>query len=138
MTLATKSVREAMSKRVVTVDLDVTLAEIKSIFDQAHFHHVVVLDAGKLVGVISDRDVLKCLSPFVGTLSERTVDVQTLQRRAHQIMSRKPIFTHPDTSLKQAVDTMLQKQVSCLPVIEKEQLVGIITLRDIVKALAVC
>lgn len=135
MAQPTQMVRDVMTKRVVTVELDVTLAEIKSVFDQSHFHHLVVVNGNKTAGVISDRDVLKSLSPFVGTISERAVDAHTLQRRAHQIMTRKPITTHPDVTLRQAVELMLQKNVSCLPVVENDHLVGIVTLKDIIKAL---
>lgn len=135
MAQPTQSIREIMTKRVVTVTLDDTLSEIKSIFDQARFHHVVVVDEDKPVGVISDRDILRCLSPFVGTHSERLADTHTLQRRAHQIMTRKPVSTHPDITLRQAAELMLLKHVSCLPVIEKDKLVGIVTLKDLIKVL---
>ena len=56
-------VAEIMTTSLVTVSLDDTLEKIKGIFDQIGFHHVLALGGSKLYGVISDRDVLRHLSP---------------------------------------------------------------------------
>ena len=52
-------VAQLMSKNPVCVAPDDTLAQVKQIFDQMKFHHLLVVDHGVLVGVISDRDLLK-------------------------------------------------------------------------------
>ena len=52
------SIRRIMSKSVVTVAMDDPLSRIKETFDRHGFHHLLVVDAGELVGVISDRDLL--------------------------------------------------------------------------------
>lgn len=137
MTKATaqSKIRDIMVTRVATIDIDTSLKEIKEIFEKARFHHLPVLDKGNLVGVISDRDVLRAVSPFLGTLSERTTDAATLNKKAHQIMSRQPITARPDETIKSAAEMMLLKRLSCLPVMEKNKIVGILTLKDIVKAL---
>lgn len=132
---AQSKIRDIMVTRVATIDIDTPLKEIKDIFEKARFHHLPVLDNGNLVGVISDRDVLRAISPFLGTLSERATDAATLNKKAHQIMSRQPITARPDETVKSAADIMLVKRLSCLPVMEKNKLVGILTLKDIVKAL---
>lgn len=132
---AQSKIRDIMVTRVATIDIDTPLKEIKDIFEKARFHHLPVLDNGNLVGVISDRDVLRAISPFLGTLSERATDTATLNKKAHQIMSRQPITARPDETVKSAADIMLVKRLSCLPVMEKNKLVGILTLKDIVKAL---
>ena len=61
-------VEEIMSRRVVTVELDDTLETVKDIFDHVRFHHLLVVEHGKLFGLLSDRDLLKALSPNIGTL----------------------------------------------------------------------
>ena len=75
-----------MTSRVVTVEMDDSLQVIQDIFRQVKYHHLVVVDEGKIVGIISDRDFFKAISPFVGTLSETNRDQATLEKRAHQIM----------------------------------------------------
>ena len=51
------SVRDIMSKTVVTVEMDDMLRTVKEIFDHMKFHHLLVVEAGKLFGVVSDRDL---------------------------------------------------------------------------------
>ena len=58
-----------MTRRVVSVEMDDRLDVVKKIFDTLKFHHLLVVDdRGKLKGVVSDRDLLKALSPYVGRL----------------------------------------------------------------------
>jgi acetoin utilization protein AcuB len=92
------------------------------------------VEGNKLVGVISDRDVLKAVSPFVGTLSEHTHDLVTLNKKAHQIMNHKPITVFKDTSIHAAANIMLDNDISCLPVVSLEDEVeGIVTWKDFLK-----
>jgi acetoin utilization protein AcuB len=88
-------IERIMSKPVVTVTLDTTLRMVKQIFENAKFHHLLVVEKGKLYGVLSDRDLLKSISPFIGTLQETAHDKFTLNKKVHQIMSRKPITLTP-------------------------------------------
>ena len=67
-------IERIMSKPVVTVTLDDTLRVVKQAFENAKFHHLLVVEEGKLYGVISDRDLLKSISPFIGTVQETTHD----------------------------------------------------------------
>jgi len=80
-----------MTNRVATVEMDDSLRIIHGIFCYAKFHHLLVVDNHKLVGVISDRDLLKANSPFLGTPAERPQDTARLSRKAHQIMTRDPV-----------------------------------------------
>ena len=84
-------VQEIMTATVVTVEMDDSLKVVKEIFDNVDFHHLLVIDEGALFGVISDRDLLHVLSPKVGTVAETSADAADLNKRAHQIMSRKPV-----------------------------------------------
>ncbi|MGA9026936.1 MAG: CBS domain-containing protein [Steroidobacteraceae bacterium] len=128
--------RNIMTSRVVTVDMDDRLSVVKDIFDAMKFHHLLVVDSdGKLGGVVSDRDLLKALSPFVGTAAETARDVATLNRRVHQIMSRKPITLPPDASIAEAVRLILEHRISCIPVVDAHfRPVGILSWRDILRS----
>src|ERR1700690_964071 len=97
--------RSIMTTRVVTVEADDTLDVVKQIFDAMKFHHLLVVDTGKtLCGVISDRDLLRALSPYVGTASENARDTATLRKRVHQIMSHKPVTLPPEASAGGAIN----------------------------------
>lgn len=124
-----------MTTRVATVEMDDTLRTINAIFCSARFHHLLVVEDDKLVGIISDRDLHKAISPFFDTAAERPQDVARWSRKAHQIMTRELITTSPNTAIKNAVELLLQKNVSCLPVLSSEgQLAGIVTWKDLIRA----
>lgn len=123
-----------MTKHVISVSMDETLRDIRRIFDQYKFHHVVVLDNCQLAGVISDRDLLMNISPFVGKVSERTMDAASLNRHAHQIMSRNVVTAPPETPIADAALMILNNHISCLPIVdENDAVVGIVTWRDLLR-----
>lgn len=128
-------VRQVMTAPVVTVGLDAGVQEVRALFEVHRFHHLLVTDGGRLVGVISDRDLLKNLSPFIHSVMERQEDRNLLKRRVHQIMRRKPIVVSPETDLSAAACLMLGERVSCLPVVEDDgRPIGIVTMRDLLAA----
>lgn len=128
-------VRDLMTRRVVTVGMDDRLAKVRELFAEHGFHHLLVVERQKVVGVISDRDLFKNLSPFIGKpLAERSQDQATLKRRVHQVMTRKLIAVPAGTSAEQAAALMLEHNVSCLPVVSPEHRpLGIVTARDLLR-----
>jgi acetoin utilization protein AcuB len=131
------TIERIMSSRVVSVEMDDKLSVVKEIFDKLRFHHVLVIEGGKLVGVVSDRDLLKALSPRLGTLSESGSDSATLNKRVHQIMSRKPITLRSGASLMDAVQVFTAHRISCIPIVDHDDMpIGILSWRDLLKGLA--
>jgi acetoin utilization protein AcuB len=130
------SLRGIMTVRVVTVEADDSLETIKQIFDSARFRHLLVVDSGKkLIGVISDRDLLRALSPYVGTPSENARDLATLKKRAHQIMTRQPITLPPDATVDEAIQLFLDRRISCIPIVDEHfKPVGIVSWRDVLRS----
>jgi acetoin utilization protein AcuB len=126
-----------MTIRVVTVEMDDRLDVVKSIFDTLNFHHLLVVDdRRKLKGVVSDRDLLKALSPYVGSAAETARDIATLNKRVHQIMSRNLITLPPQAALGDAMQLFLEHPISCIPIVNDElQPLGILSWRDVFKAL---
>ncbi len=130
------NVEEIMSKNLVTVKLDDRLRAVKVIFDNVNIHHLLVVEADKLFGVISDRDMLKALSPNIGTIVEMNRDTITLNKRVHQIMTSEPVTLAPDAEISDAIEIFNNHDISCIPVIDdKNKPVGIISWRDIIKAI---
>jgi acetoin utilization protein AcuB len=131
------TVEKIMSPHVLSIDMDVTLKEIREIFEHVRFHHILVLDNERLVGIISDRDLLKAVSPYASTQSERPRDAATLRKRAHQIMIRKPVSIGIDGSVLEAIRSFIDDKVSCLPVLNEDgSVAGVLTWRDILMAIA--
>jgi len=130
------NVEKIMSKRVVTVEMDDSLKAVKEIFDNVRFHHLLVVESGRLFGVISDRDLLKALSPNIGTIIETNRDAVTLNKRVHQIMTRKPVTLTPSAGIYDAIKIFNIYNISCIPVVDDENKpVGIISWRDVLKAI---
>jgi len=125
-------VRDAMTRHVITISMDATLADVREIFEAAAFHHLIVTENRRVVGVLSDRDLLENLSPFVGKMSEQMRDIARLNRKVHQVMSRTLRTTSAESLLVDAGEVMIHNRISCLPVIgDGGKAAGILTIRDI-------
>lgn len=126
-------VAQLMSPNPVTISPDETVAQIQHLLEQHRFHHLLVVEEGRLVGVVSDRDVLAALSPFVGRRDERAADARLLRRHAHQIMTRNPVRVTESTPLTEAASLILAHRISSVPVVDASGApVGILTWRDLV------
>lgn len=125
-----------MSKKVVSVSMDDSLADVKHIFDNVSFHHLLVIEKEQLVGVLSDRDLLKALSPFMDTPSETARDQACLNKKVHQIMTRELISIEADAPIYCAINLFNRHSISCLPVVDNHHNpVGILSWRDIMRTL---
>ena len=128
------TVEAIMSRRVVTVEFDDRLALVKEIFDATGFRHVLVVENEKLYGVVSDRDLLRALSPYIGSATECSRDTDTLNKRVHQVMSRKPITLHANDEISGAIKLLLDNRISCIPIVDDDfKPIGIVSLRDILQ-----
>lgn len=129
------SVEQIMTRKIVTVEMDDSLAMVKEIIDNLKFHHLLVIESHKLVGVVSDRDLFKALSPNIGTISATLKDEATLNKRVHQIMTRALITLPPDATIRDAADTFNTQGISCIPIVDDDfKPLGIVSWRDILKA----
>lgn len=97
-------INQIMSADPVCVGLDDHLSTVKEIFDSHHFHHLLVVEHGKLVGVLSDRDLLRSISPNIGTSRVTYFDMATLHKPVHHVMTRRPIALGPLASVMDAVE----------------------------------
>lgn len=130
------SVKKIMNPNPVVVGMEDTVARMRELFEEHRFHHLLVTERGILKGIVSDRDILKALSPYVGTPSEQTRDTSTLFRRAHQVMTRDPITISPEASLADAISLFNRNRISCLPVVSQgNQPLGMVSWRDILRTM---
>ncbi|NVK74812.1 CBS domain-containing protein [Marinomonas sp. CT5] len=124
--------QDIMIKNVICVDMDERLPNIRKLMESHGFHHLPVTEKGKLAGIISDRDLLRLISPFIDSVSEQTRDLDTLNRAAHQVMTRQPITVRADTSIEDIITWFKRVDISCLPVVDEDNtVIGIISWRDL-------
>jgi len=128
-------ISDIMTSPAETITMDHSVEAIRDLFEANKYHHLIVIgDDGECAGVISDRDLLKSISPFIGKKMERSADLACLKRRAHQIMTRQLVAVRHNTSLRAATRVMLDHRISCLPVVDAhKKCIGIVTIRDIVR-----
>ncbi|HSF56534.1 MAG TPA: CBS domain-containing protein [Candidatus Binatia bacterium] len=119
-------VADVMTRKTVTLSPHHGFAEAVSLMADRHFRHIVVVDAGgHILGVISDRDILRTLA--------RTANWQT--KDVSQIMTPDPFTVKRDTPLSVAVAKIVSKRINCLPVLDDEgKVCGIVTSTDLLKA----
>lgn len=123
-----------MSHPPVTIGPDDRLLLAREIFTRTNFHHLLVVEDRQLVGVMSDRDLLRALSPALGTRLENARDTATLNKYVHQVMSRKLVVLGPDDDIRDAIAIFNNRQISCIPVVsESQQPLGIVSWRDIMR-----
>ena len=115
--------REIMSTKVVTIGPDETASVARRRMQREHIRHLVVLDDGRLVGVLSARDVLL---PGSSAVREGIVE---------DLMTARVKGVRPDMTLDQAADSMKEAQSGCLPVLEGARVVGIVTATDVLDEL---
>lgn len=89
------------------------------------------------MGVITDRDIFKHLSPTGGTAKETPSDISYLQKKVHLVMNRNLVTAQEDLPIKEAVLLFHDYHISCLPIVGLTgNPIGIITWRDIIKLIA--
>jgi acetoin utilization protein AcuB len=124
-------VRDSMTQEVVTVAPETTAAEALALCRMSRIRHLPVLQGGRLVGVISDRD-LRAATPTLGDPAR----AEALQRlRVADEMARDVVTARPEDPIEDAAMAMYERKIGCLPVIDGEDLVGIVTSSDVLRAL---
>ena len=121
------TVSQVMTTTPSCIGPETTALELVKLFHAKQFRHLLVTGSGdRLVGVISDRDVIRCLGP------DRRPDRSVLAGiTAAQIMSTDLVTIVPTMPLERAVVLMIEEGISCLPVLIEGTLVGILTNTDL-------
>jgi CBS domain-containing protein len=120
-----KTIREIMSKPVLTVEIGESLWDAWQLLFVSGLRHLVVLDDnGACIGILSDRNILADVPSTLEHLADR---------RVRDIIARVPLATtSPDVDPRAAAMVMREQAIEALPVIDNDRLVGIVTESDIV------
>lgn len=128
-------VRDIMSRNVATLKRNDRLSEVGDLMKVDRIRHMPILDdRGGLAGVVSQRDLF--LSGLVRALGFGTSATEKVldSLRVKEVMTKDVITTTPDTPLPEAAKVMCENKIGCLPVIDGDDLVGILTEGDFVAA----
>jgi acetoin utilization protein AcuB len=137
-------VRDVMSKRPITIDPQAPLATAIAVMQEKAIRHLpVVDDDGRLVGIITDRDLRSvalgpALVEFLPSGLRRAVEgaAEMLEElRVKDAMTWSVVTTRPEASVSEAAAIMFERRIGSLPVRDNGKLVGIVTERDVFKTL---
>lgn len=126
-------VREIMTKDPATLGRSDTLDLADQIMNLGRIRHMIVVDGADVVGVVSQRDLFH--SALAAALGYGRKAQQTLMKTIaiKEIMKEPVVTITPETSVKEAARQMMDKKIGCLPVMERQSLVGIVTETDILR-----
>lgn len=129
-------VRNWMTSKVITVTPDTSLLKIGKIMKDNNIRRVPVLDAeGRVIGIVSDRDVRDASPSKATTLDMYEMHYLLAEIRAFNIMNSNPITVKSTDTVEKAAMLMLDNRIGGLPVVDDGKLVGIISDQDVFKAL---
>ena len=124
-------VKDSMTREVVALSPEDTAKTALALCRERRIRHLPVLEEGRLVGIASDRD-FRAAAPPLGDPG-RTAALAEI--RVGEVMAREVVTAIPDDPIEQAANTMRERRIGCLPVVEDGALVGIITASDVMDAL---
>ncbi|HSD52379.1 MAG TPA: CBS domain-containing protein [Candidatus Methylomirabilis sp.] len=127
-------VKNHMKPDPVTVKKDDSFRYALKLIRKEGFRHLPVLDGKKLVGIVTDRDLRQAAPSPATTLEVHELNYLLERLKIEAIMTKKVITVTPMTNLRDAAKLLFAHKIGCLPVVEHEELVGIITEGDILRA----
>ena len=130
------TVREMMTTTVATLGRNDTLDLADDLMSMGRIRHLPVLDEGHVVGVVSQRDLFRSALAVALGYGERAQKLLLKTITVKRVMSEPAISIAPEATVTQATRVMLEHKIGCLPVVEGQTLVGIVTETDILRAMA--
>ena len=126
-------VRDIMQTHPVSATLETRLPHLLRLLQRRGFRHVPVVDSGKLVGIISDRDLKQSMISAASMAEGRERDRLLDELTAGQIMARAVVTIGPTIGIDEAARLMATRKISALPVTEGDRLIGIVTETDVLQ-----
>jgi CBS domain-containing protein len=124
-------VRDIMQTKIVTIGVTERLSTVEDIMTLGRVRHMPVVHAGKLVGVLSQRDLLRASLSELGSygIEARRAFLHAIE--IERVMSAPPITIGPEASVQLAARLMADHKIGCLPVVEGGDIVGLVTETDV-------
>lgn len=129
-------IADRMKKNPATATPDMSISDASAKMKAEKVHRLPVLDDDRrLVGVISEKDILLAAPSPASTLSTYEINYLLSKLKVKNIMSRNPVTITRETTIEEAVRLMVENDLSCLPVMDNGYLSGIVSKSDLFKIL---
>ena len=124
-------VKEVMRTNVVFISSETKITEAKNIMMENKFSKLPVVDYGKLVGIVTKNDLLKAEPSLATTLDMFEIGYLLSKLTVKKVMMTNVITVSPVEVVEEAARIMVDNEISCLPVVKDDALIGIITESDL-------
>ena len=128
-------VKERMKRDPVTVKKDDSFRYALKLIRKEGIRHLPVVENKRVVGIVTDRDLRQAAPSPATTLEVHELNFLLERLRIEAIMTKKVITIGQETNLLEAARLLLTHKIGCLPVVDRDELVGIITEGDMLRAL---
>ena len=115
------TIREVMTAELITVEPSTSVAAAVTVMGMQGVGAVLVIENGRLEGIFTERDLVRALSHDIGAASQPVT----------QWMTPNPVTVGPETSVERALEIMLAGNFRHLPVTDGDQVVGVVSIRDL-------
>lgn len=128
-------VKSRMSHPVIFVRQDVSIMEALQLMQREHIRRLPVVQHGRLVGIVSDKDLLHASPSDATSLSVWEINYLVSKISVRDVMTREVLTVSEDTPIEEAARVMADNKIGGLPVMKNGQVVGLITETDLFKIL---
>jgi acetoin utilization protein AcuB len=128
-------VKDRMSKPVISVSPDVPILDALNLMQREHIRRMPVIKEGKMVGIVSDKDLLNAAPSDATTLSVWEMNYLVSKIKVGDVMTREVRTVEEDTPIEEAARIMADNKIGGLPVMRDGKVVGLITETDLFKIL---
>jgi CBS domain-containing protein len=131
--MSTTTVGHLMSKGVVALYPDEDLLRAKALMAKERSRHLPVVEGKRVVGLLTHRDLLRCYADALLEATDGDGAARAKAVRAGDVMRTAVVTIGPDAPAADAARLMLEHRLGCLPVVEDDELVGILTEHDLLR-----
>jgi acetoin utilization protein AcuB len=124
-------VKDFMTGEVTSLQETDNLLDAAMVFVRSSFRHLPVLRGRKVVGIITQRDVKQFTPSLLSRTSAEEYNQVMETTPISRVMTKNPMTLSPDQPIFDAVQILYRKRVGCMPVVENDELVGIVTTTDL-------
>lgn len=126
-------VREIMMGSPVTLKPEDTLDLANDVIALGRIRHIPVVDDGRLVGIITERDLIGAAASQIFGLKQKNKSALLKSVLIKEVMKKRVLTAAPDTPIKDVAHLMAEKKIGCVPVVSAGAVVGLVTTTDILR-----
>lgn len=128
-------VREFMTKEVTTLRETDSLLDARMIFVRSSFRHLPVLRGRQIVGIVTEHDIRQHSPSLLTGVNQEEYNRVLETTPVTRAMTREPVTVTPDQPMFEAAQLLYSRRFGCLPVVEKGEIMGIVTTSDMLRLL---